>query len=54
MGMGDFTKRTGVALKEIFNINIIGRYGKSERFLDKIYKSVINLEYGASTVLART
>jgi hypothetical protein len=42
------------AFKKVSDINVISRYEKSERFLDKVYKGVINLGYGVSTVLART
>jgi hypothetical protein len=54
MGMRGFTGENKETFKEASDINIIGRYGGNERFLDKVYKSVIDLGYGASTVLART
>jgi hypothetical protein len=54
MSMGGFTGGNKKAFKEVSDVNIVSQCGKSERFFDRVYKDVTNLEYGVSTVLART
>jgi hypothetical protein len=54
MGIKDSIEGSKETFEEAFDVNIVNRYGESERFLDRIYKGVIDLGYGASTVLTRT